>query len=66
MAKGIPGEVRGQGSFFEVLDDQRTVRLRPEEMNGGYAPAPLKSAPVSSRRRMRRLQPGARPLSKAL
>ena len=38
MAKGLPGSSTGQGSFFEVLEE-RTVRLRPEEMNGRYAPA---------------------------
>ncbi len=43
MAKGLPGSTTGQGSFFEVLED-RTVRLRPEEMNGRYAPA--RPAPV--------------------
>jgi len=47
MAKGLPGSTTGQGSFFEVFED-RTVRLRPEEMNGRYAPAG--PAPV---RRMR-------------
>lgn len=66
MAKGMPGAELGQGSFFEVLDDQRILRLRPEEMNGRYAPTPVKSAPVSLRRRMRRPQPSARVLSKAL
>jgi len=47
MAKGLPGSTIGQGSFFEILEE-RSVRLRPEEMNGRYAPAP--PAPM---RRMR-------------
>ena len=38
MAKGLPGSTTGQGSFFEVFEE-RSLRLRPEEMNGRYAQA---------------------------
>ncbi|MBX3171241.1 MAG: hypothetical protein KF760_27785 [Candidatus Eremiobacteraeota bacterium] len=65
MAKGLPGSTLGQGSFFEVLEE-RIVKLRPEEMNGRYAVAEARPAPVAFRRRPARRLPIGPVLSKAL
>ena len=65
MAKGMPGQDLGLGSFFEVRAD-RTVKLRPEEMNGRYAPMEVKPTPIRFRRRPTQ-KPSVTPLlSKAL
>lgn len=60
MAKGLPGSVIGQGSFFEVRED-RTVKLRPEEMNGRYATAPPPVAAGNFSKTRRSLRPKFQP-----
>lgn len=65
MAKGMPGQEFGQGSFFEV-QAERTTRLRPEEMNGRYAPMEVRPAPLAFRRRAVRRPTVPQILSKAL
>lgn len=65
MAKGMPGQELGQGSFFEVRAD-RTVKLRPEEMNGRYAPVERQPVPITFRRRAVRRPTLTGQLSRAL
>ena len=58
MAKGLPGDRLGKGSFFEVLEEC-VVRLREPELNGHFC----QDAPPPRALRTRfKLRPGPRSL----